>query len=260
MYCRIAPPLWTGNAGLPRLAAMESTPDRARLFERRVALVTGGGSGAGAAIARLCASMGASVMVADVDYALAGQVAAGIRATGEAALAHRCDVAHEDQVQMLIERTTREFGTLEYVFNVAGPWIDGDPLNYWTRIVSANLLGTMHVTRHAIEVLKKRGGSVVNVAASQALCFGDGDRPAWVAAKAGILRLTAALRCLAEQRIRVNCLAPERIDSPEDFARAAVDLALREDFAGRVLLYRTAQATEVVDFGDPGYRMAHPVT
>jgi NAD(P)-dependent dehydrogenase (short-subunit alcohol dehydrogenase family) len=239
---------------------MDSTPDRARLFERRVALVTGGGSGAGAAIARLCASMGASVMVADVDYALAGQVASAIRATGETALAHRCDVAHEEQVQMLIERTTREFGTLEYVFNVAGPWLDGDPLNYWTRIVSANLLGTMHVTRHAIEVLKKRGGAVVNVAASEALGFGEGDRPAWVAAKAGILRLTAALRGLAEQRIRVNCLAPERIDSPEDFARAAVDVALREDFAGRVLLYRTWSGLELIDFGDPGYRMAHPVT
>src|SRR5690606_40543784 len=107
MYCRIAPPLWTGNAGLPRLAAMESTPDRARLFERRVALVTGGGSGAGAAIARLCASMGASVMVADIDYALAGEVAAGIRGEGGMALAHRCDVAHEEQVVAMLDRTIR---------------------------------------------------------------------------------------------------------------------------------------------------------
>ncbi len=126
--------------------------------------------------------------------------------------------------------------------------LDGDPLNYWTRIVSANLLGTMHVTRHAIEVLKKRGGAVVNVAASEALGFGEGDRPAWVAAKAGILRLTAALRGLAEQRIRVNCLAPERIDSPEDFARAAVDVALREDFAGRVLRFAS---------GDPMTKKRH---
>ncbi len=238
---------------------MESTPDRARLFERRVALVTGGGSGAGAAIARLCASMGARVMVADIDYALAGQVAAGIRATGATALAHRCDVAHEDQVAMLLERVTREFDDLEYVFNVAGPWLDGDPLNYWSRIVQTNLLGTMHVTRHAIDILKKRGGSVVNVAAGAALGYGEGDRPAWVAAKAGVLRLTAALRNLQEQKIRVNCLAPDRIDSPEDFAHAAIDLALREDYAGRVLLYRGAGQIEVVDFGDPGYRMAHPV-
>lgn len=239
---------------------MESTPDRARLFERRVALVTGGGSGAGAAIAQLCASMGASVMVADIDYALAGEVAAGIRKQGHAAVAHRCDVAHEDQVVNLLERTTREFGGLDYVFNVAGPWLDGDPLNYWARIVNTNLLGTMHVTRHAVDILRKRGGAVINVAAGAALGYGDGDRPAWVAAKAGILRLTAALRPLQEQRIRVNCLAPDCIDSPDAFARAAVDLALREDYAGRVLLYHSAEAIEVVDYGDPGYRMAHPVS
>jgi NAD(P)-dependent dehydrogenase (short-subunit alcohol dehydrogenase family) len=238
---------------------MESTPDRARLFERRVALVTGGGSGAGAAIARLCASMGASVMIADIDYALAGEVAASLRGTGAAALAHRCDVAHEDQVVALLDRTMREFGGLEYVFNVAGPWLDGDPLNYWTRIVSTNLLGTMHVTRHAVEILAKRGGAIVNVAAGAALCFGDGDRPAWVAAKAGVMRLTAALRSLHSQKIRVNCLTPDSIESPEAFAQAAVDLAQREDLAGRVLLYRAAGQIEMVDFGDPGYRMAHPL-
>jgi NAD(P)-dependent dehydrogenase (short-subunit alcohol dehydrogenase family) len=238
---------------------MESTPDRARLFERRVALVTGGGSGAGAAIARLCASMGASVMVADIDYALAGEVASSIRGTGAAALAHRCDVAQEDQVAALLDRTAREFGSLEYVFNVAGPWLDGDPLNYWSRIVNTNLLGAMHVTRHAIELLKLRGGSVINVAAGAGLGYGDGDRPAWVAAKAGLMRLTAALRSLSEQQIRVNCLAPDAIDSPDAFAVAAVDLALREDYAGRVLLYHSGARIEVIDFGDPGYRMAHPL-
>ncbi len=120
--------------------------------------MTGGGSGAGAAIARRCAQLGASVVVADIDYALAGEVAASIRATGSAALAHRCDVAQEEQVAAVIERSTREFGGLDLVFNVAGPWLDDDPLNHWARIVGTNLLGTMHVTRRAIEILKRRGG------------------------------------------------------------------------------------------------------
>lgn len=238
---------------------MENIPDRARLFERRVALVTGGGSGAGAAISRLCASLGASVMVADIDYALAGEVAAGIRASGSAALAHRCDVAQEEQVIALLDRTAREFGGLEYVFNVAGPWVDGDPMSYWSRIVNTNLVGTMNVTRHAIDILKRRGGAVVNVAAGEALGYGEGERPAWVAAKAGVLRLTSALRSLQSQKIRVNCLAPDHIDCPKAFAEAAIDLALREDYAGRVVLYHDAKRIEVVDFGDPGYRMAHPL-
>jgi len=228
-----------------------------RRLDRRVALVTGGGSGAGAAIARRCASLGASVVVADIDYALAGEVAAGIRATGSAALAHRCDVAQEDQVVALIDRTTREFGGLDLVFNVAGPWLDDDPLNHWARIVGTNLLGTMNVTRQSIEMLRRRGGAVVNVAAATALGFGEETRPAWCAAKAGILRFTAALRSLQAQKIRVNCIAPESMASPEEFATAAVNLTFREDYAGRVFLYRGADRIEIVDYGDPGYRQAH---
>ena len=228
-----------------------------RRLERRVALVTGGGSGAGAAIARRCAALGANIVVADIDYALAGEVAASIRGAGSAALAHRCDVAMEDQVTALIDRAVREFGGLDLVFNVAGPWLNGDPLGYWARIVSTNLLGTMHVTRHAIEYLQRRGGSIVNVAADSGLGFGAEDRPAYCAAKAGVLRLTAALRSLQEQKIRVNCIAPDVISSPDDFAIAAVNLAMREDCAGRVALYRTGKAIELVDYGDPGYRQAH---
>jgi NAD(P)-dependent dehydrogenase (short-subunit alcohol dehydrogenase family) len=230
-----------------------------RRLDRRVALVSGGGSGAGAAIARRCAALGASVVVADIDYALAGEVAAAIRAGGSAALAHRCDVSQEEQVATLIDRTTREFGGLDLVFNVAGPWLDGDPLNHWSRIVGTNLLGTMHVTRQAIEILKRRGGAVINVAAASALGFGEETRPAWCAAKAGILRFTAALRSLQAQKIRVNCIAPESIGPVDEFAAAAVNLAFREDYAGRVFLYRAADRVEILDYGDPGYRQSHPL-
>jgi NAD(P)-dependent dehydrogenase (short-subunit alcohol dehydrogenase family) len=228
-----------------------------RRLERRVALVTGGGSGAGAAIARRCALLGANVVVADIDYALAGEVAGSLRAAGTAALAHRCDVAAEDQVIALIDRAAREFGGLDLVFNVAGPWLDGDPLGYWSRIVGTNLLGTMHVTRHAIELLKRRGGSIVNVAADSGIGFGPEERPAYCAAKAGVVRLTAALRSLQEHKIRVNCIAPDVISSPDEFAIAAVNLALREDCAGRVALYSTGKAVQLVDYGDPGYRQVH---
>lgn len=245
------------------LSPTDSLPEAAfepqRRLDRRVVLVAGGGSGAGAAIARRCADLGASVMVADIDYALAGEAAAGIRAVGGGALAHRCDVAHEEQVVALMDRINREFGALDYVFNVAGPWLDGDPPNHWTRIVGTNLLGTMHVTRHAIEALARRGGSVVNVAAAAAFGFGEEDRPAWSAAKAGILRFTAALRSLQARKIRVNCIAPESIDSVDDFARAALGLAMHEGYAGRILLYRAGNVLEIVDYGDPGYRQAHPL-
>jgi NAD(P)-dependent dehydrogenase (short-subunit alcohol dehydrogenase family) len=242
------------SSDIPEAEADAGSVVPLRRLERRVALVTGGGSGAGSAIARRCASLGASVVIADIDYALAGEVAGSIRGAGTAALAHRCDVAAEDQVVALVDRAAREFGGLDLVFNVAGPWLDGDPLGYWSRIVSTNLLGTMHIIRHSIELLKRRGGAIVNVAADSGLGFGPEERPAYCAAKAGVVRLTAALRSLQEQKIRVNCIAPDVISSPDDFAVAAVNLALREDCAGRVALYRTGKAVQLVDYGDPGYR------
>lgn len=230
-----------------------------RRMDRRVALITGGGSGAGAAIARRCAALGASVVVADIDYALAGEVAASLRAEGIPALAHRCDVAVEEQVLTLIDRAMREFGSLDLVVNNAGPWLDDDPREHWARIVGANLMGTLHVTRASIDALKRRGGSIVNVAAGSGLGFGNGDRPAYSAAKAGIMRFTAALQNLhAECGIRVNCIVPDVIGSEDDFAVSVIELALREDCAGRVVLYRDGTAREVVEFGDPGYRRVEP--
>jgi NAD(P)-dependent dehydrogenase (short-subunit alcohol dehydrogenase family) len=229
-----------------------------RRLDRRVALVTGGGSGAGAAVARRCAALGAAVVVGDIDFALAGEVAASIRASGSPALAHRCDVAAEDQVDAMVARVLREFGGLDLVVNNAGPWLADDPQGHWARIVSANLLGTMHVTRAAIPALKRRGGAIVNVAADTGLGFGPGDRPAYAAAKAGIMRFTSALRSMqAAHGIRVNCIAPDTIESEEDFALTVVDLALRDDCAGRVVLYRGG-SREVVEYGDPGYRRAEP--
>jgi NAD(P)-dependent dehydrogenase (short-subunit alcohol dehydrogenase family) len=112
----------------------------------------------------------------------------------------------------------------------------------------------MHVTRHAVDVLKRRGGSIVNVAADSGLGFGAEDRPAYCAAKAGVVRLTAALRSLQDMKIRVNCIAPDAIGAVDEFAAAAVSLALQEDCAGRVALYRAGKPLELVEYGDPGYR------
>jgi len=263
------------NEGPTPVAALYRRPDR------RVALITGGGSGAGAAIARAYAARGARVVVSDIDYTLAGAVAGEIRAAGGLALAHRCDVANEEQVTGLIGRAQREFGALSYVVNTAGPCLTGDPLAHWQRIVAANLQGTMHMTRHAIEAMKGRGGSIVNVAADAGLGFGAADQPAYGAAKAGVMRFTAALGFLQPDfGIRVNCIVPdfiateyrlasleglgateraargipESITTPGQFAAAVIELAGREDCAGRVVLCRSGQALELIEFGDPGFR------
>jgi len=198
--------------------------------------------------------------VADVDIILVDDVLHTGR-TIRAAMNELFDYGRPRSIRLaaLIDRATREFGGLDMVFNVAGPWLNGDPLAHWSRIVSANLLGTMQVTRQAIDVLKRRGGAIVNVAADAGLGFGAEDRPAYCAAKAGIVRLTTTLGSLKDQKIRVNCIAPDVIEEVDDFAAATIALALREDCAGRVVLYRAGRAAELVEFGDPGFRQTQPL-
>jgi NAD(P)-dependent dehydrogenase (short-subunit alcohol dehydrogenase family) len=227
--------------------------------DRRVALVTGAGSGAGAAIARAYARLGVRVVVSDIDYALAGVVANEIRAGGGQALAHRCDVSSEEQVATLLQRAVREFGGLTFVVNNAGPYLADDPLAHWSRLLNTNLLGTLLITRHAIETMRERGGSIVNVAADSGLGFGHEEQPAYAAAKAGVMRFSAALRFLHPQHgIRVNCIVPCAQLQPDEFADAVVELSRREACAGRVVLCRAGQPLEFVTYDDPGYRALEP--
>lgn len=256
-----------------------------RRADRRVALVTGAGSGAGAAIAHAYAQAGMRVVVSDIDYALAGAVAAEIRDRGGQALAHRCDVASEEQVSALLERAQRDFGALSCVVNNAGPCLDDDPLAHWHRLVSANLLGTLLVTRHALAAMQDRGGSIVNVAASDGLGLGDALHPAYAAAKAGVLRFTAAMRFAhAEHGVRINCLVPDWIatearlralapltpqqraergvpavlNTPQQVAEAVVALSQRLDHAGRAVLCRSGQPLQLLPWDDVGHGTPEP--
>ena len=267
-------------------AANDGSPPLAvRRPDRRVALITGAGSGAGAEIAREYARQGVRVVVSDIDYALAGSVAAEIRGAGGQALAHRCDVASEEQVAALIQRAMREFGALNFVVNNAGPYLADDPLAHWSRLLNTNLLGTLLITRHAIDAMRERGGSIVNIAADAGLGFGPEEQPVYAAAKAGVLRFTAALHYLNDAHgIRVNCIAPDWIGTDEvrarvarltpderaaqhvpdtllqtgDFAHAVVALSLRDSCAGRIVLCRAGRPLELVAWADPGYRSVEP--
>jgi len=221
--------------------------------DRRVAVITGAGSGAGAAIAVAFASRGVRVLVSDVDYVLAGDVAAAIRAQGGHAVAHRCDVTSDEQVASLFERAERELGVPDFVVNNAGPRLVDESPVHWSRILEANLQGTVRVTALALQRMRERGGSIVNVASTQGLGFRADAQPVYAAAKAGVLRFTAGLGGLRDSDgIRVNAIAPDRIERPEDFAEVVLSLALRESLGGRVVLYTAGSEPALVPGDEPG--------
>ena len=119
----------------------------------RVAVVTGGASGIGRAVAEVLASAGARVVVGDLNAAGAKETAVAIREGGGEAVAHEVDVSQREQVGALVERATTEWGGLDVLCNVAGVPGDG-PLadlreDEFDRVVGINLKGTLFACQAA---------------------------------------------------------------------------------------------------------------
>jgi 2-keto-3-deoxy-L-fuconate dehydrogenase len=171
------------------------------------ALVTGGGSGIGAAVARRLAAESYDVVVADVDRAAAEDVAADIGATGL-----QLDVRDEQQVAPAME-------ALDLLVNVAGIGSTTNapetPLEVWENVFAVNARGTFLCCKHAIPGMVARGaGSIVNVASVAAL-VGLRNRAAYSASKGAVVALTRALAVdHVGDGIRVNAVCPGTVDSP----------------------------------------------
>ncbi|MDG4771042.1 SDR family NAD(P)-dependent oxidoreductase [Solwaraspora sp. WMMD792] len=184
----------------------------------RVALVTGGGSGIGAATAHRLAAAGARVLVADRDLTAAESVAAAI---GPTAVAHPVDIADADSVAAMVAAVVRRFGRLDVAHNNAGvTGVFADTADYpahvWDRVLAVNLTGTFHCLRVEIAQLLAQGGggSIVNTASGAAL-RGVPASAAYVASKHGIAGLTrtAAIE-YAAAGIRVNAVCPGLVRTP----------------------------------------------
>jgi len=249
-------------------------------LKRKVAVVTGAGGGSGRAIARRLAGDGAAVAVSDKDERGGRETVRLIEAGGGRAAFLRVDVGVEAEVRALVELAEKSYGRLDIMVNTAGPFWP-EPLGHWTETVQANLLGTMYGTLHAIEAMRRSGGgAIVNVGSTSALGYGDSRAPAYDAAKAGVMHLTARLAGLKKEfGIRVNCLVPHWIATEEvtsflatatpeqrrewnapdillttdEIADAVVQLATDENLAGRVMIWWGGQPRRLIPFGDAGY-------
>jgi 2-hydroxycyclohexanecarboxyl-CoA dehydrogenase len=179
-------------------------------LEGRIALVTGGASGIGAATARRLAAEGARVWVADIDLTGALSVASEIDGT-----AVEMDVADEASVRAAVGET----GDVDVLVNNAGTdrfafFVNTDP-ELWDFVLGVNLRGTIAVTHAVLGGMQQRGrGAIVNVA-SEAGRVGSQGSAVYSAAKAGVIGFTRAVaRESSRYGVRVNAVAPGPIDTP----------------------------------------------
>jgi 2-dehydro-3-deoxy-L-rhamnonate dehydrogenase (NAD+) len=181
----------------------------------KVALVTGGGSGIGAACARTLAQRGATVAVADLDLGAAQAVAEEI---GGAAFP--VDVTDPDQCTRLVDQVVTDLGGLHVAVNNAGIGGSHEPVeNYdvaaWRQVMAVNLDGVFYCLRAELRHMVAQGtGAVVNMASIFAVA-GQWALPAYVASKHGVLGLTrAAALDSATKGVRVNAVGPGVVRTP----------------------------------------------
>jgi NAD(P)-dependent dehydrogenase (short-subunit alcohol dehydrogenase family) len=186
-------------------------------FEGKVAIVTGGGSGIGRATARLLASEGAAVTVADVRAESADAVVREIAAAGGTARVQVVDVADADAVASMVSETVAAFGGLDILHNNAAALdqnardqdVVSMDLETWRRVIEVNLTGPMLGCRFAIPAMLERGaGSIVNTASAAAF-YGGTSLLAYSTSKAGLVALTRNVAtAYGERGIRCNAVAP----------------------------------------------------
>ena len=190
------------------------------LLKGQVAVITGGGTGIGLAIAKRLGSLGARIAIASRDSANLEKGSVALREAGVDALAIQLDVRKPEQVDEMVERTVKHYGSLDLlVNNAAGNFIcraeELSP-NGWNAVIGIVLNGTFYCSRAVgrYMIARKRGGSIVSILANYIWTGSPGTIHS-AAAKAGVLSMTQTLAVeWAPHGIRVNAVAPGPIESP----------------------------------------------
>jgi len=221
-------------------------------LQGRTALITGAGSGIGAAVARRFSTEGAWVACVDLNLKSAERLASSLAKPGRALQA---DVSREADVLAVMAAIRQERAALHIVVNsagIAGPQtpVGTTPLDEWQRTLDVNLTGTFLVCKHGLPLLAAVRGNIVNVASALAL-VAKTDEAAYHASKAGVLHLTKSMALDYAGRVRVNCVCPGAVRTPMILsvlpAGANANAALAEYGRIHPLHQRLAEPEEIAD-------------
>src|SRR6516225_7778248 len=173
-------------------------------------LITAGASGIGKEIASAYAAIGAQVCVCDINKAALDAAAKEIPDLKTVV----CDVSKRDDIERMVAEAVKALGGLDVLVNNAGisgqtaPVETSDP-DQWEAVMTVDVIGTFHVTRHSIPHLKKSGAGSIVIMSSLGGRFGYPNRSAYCTAKMGLIGFAKTLsRELGEFNIRVNAIAP----------------------------------------------------
>ncbi len=184
----------------------------------RAGVVTGGGSGIGAATALRLARGGARVVVADIDDGAAQKVASEIVAAGGEAKAIRADVSSAADNRQLAELVLSEFGRLDFAFLNAGILVPGDAVSCdpreWQRAFDVNVTSVLHGIQALAPPMVERGAGAIVVTSSVAGLRGDRYMAPYIASKHAVVGLVrAASSDLAPHGVRVNAICPGAVET-----------------------------------------------
>ena len=214
---RVARTAWSMRRGCDALLDAGTGKSVTRL-SGKVALITGGGTGIGRAIALAFAREGASVAVAGRRLEKLREVIVEVQKAGGAGLAMECDVTRARDVERAVKGTVERFGRLNVLVNNAGTLhvstVEGISEEEWDRMMTVNLKGPFLMSRAVLPEFRKcGGGAIVNIGSVLGLVAVK-DRAAYCASKGGVTMLTKAMAIdHAEEKIRVNSICPSIVET-----------------------------------------------